>query len=87
MGKLLFVLLIVAIAWMFFKKQQKPRPPSTDESAGNGKSPKTNGSSGANPERMLACGTCGVFMPESDGVTTDGKFGCRDPARCAHRPS
>ena len=88
MGKLLFVLLIAAIAWAFFKKHQGSKRSSTDKPAGSGKAASpTEGSAASSSERMVACGACGVFMPESDSVLTSGKIGCRDPAQCAHRPS
>ncbi|HEX9390398.1 MAG TPA: PP0621 family protein [Usitatibacteraceae bacterium] len=78
MGKLLLLLLIAAVAWAFFKKQQRPDRPAAGKS-GEAKP--------AAAERMVACASCGVYMPESDSVLKDGKIGCRDPAHCAHRPS
>lgn len=89
MGKLLFILLIAAIAWALFKKQQRPGQSAADKSAETDKSSVAASADRAAvlTERMVACSTCGVFMPESDSVVNDGKIGCRDPARCAHRPS
>ncbi len=89
MGKLLFMLLIAAIAWVFFKKQQRPGRTAADKSARTGNpSPSAPADrAAASVERMVACGNCGVFMPESDSVVNDGKISCRDPAHCAHRPS
>ncbi len=71
------MLLIAAIAWAFFKKQQGARgrvdkPEAPRAATGS--------------ERMVACSTCGVFMPESESLLTGGKISCRDPAHCAHRP-
>jgi uncharacterized protein len=79
MGKLLFLLLIAAVAWAFFKKQQRPDRPAAGKSG--------EAQPAAAVERMVACASCGVHMPESDSVLKDGKIGCRDPAHCAHRPS
>lgn len=89
MGKLLFMLLIAAIAWVFFKKRQRPGRSAPDNAAGTGKPASSVSADRAavSGERMVACGACGVFMPESDSVMKYGKIGCRDPAQCAHRPS
>jgi uncharacterized protein len=89
MGKLLFLLLIAAVAWVFFKKQQiakRSTPPESDADASNGARNATKATVAAT-EKMVACSACGVFMPESDSVMLNGKISCPEPARCAHRPS
>ncbi len=77
MGKLLFLLLIAAIAWAFFKKQHGAMRGRADKSAAPGPA--------KSAERMVACNACGVFMPETDSVMVGGKVSCRDPEHCAHR--
>jgi hypothetical protein len=82
-GKIIFALLTVAIAWILFKGLSK-------KSSGGGKRP-----DGANPknkeaknlsapEQMVKCARCGVFMPEAESLIVDGKVSCRDPQACAH---
>lgn len=81
MGKILFVLLTAAIGWFLFKGFTKKMPPPQDPSAAD------PGKGTANtPERMVQCALCGVHMPESDSLTSEGRVSCREPARCAHRP-
>ncbi len=83
MGKIFFVIITALLGWFLFKgfgkKTARPGEPERDQDV----KPKTP--LGA-PERMVQCGLCGVHMPESDSVSTDGKLGCREPAHCGHRP-
>lgn len=81
MGKVIFALLTALIAWILFKGFTKKV--SRSDEPGVGREPSTDTPKLA--ERMVKCATCGVFMPESESVMTDGVIGCKDPAHCAHR--
>lgn len=87
MGKIIFMLLTAAIAWLLFKGLSKgltKKSPADvnrreTENSESGKSKNLNA-----PERMVKCARCGVFMPEAESVLIDGKMSCRDPQACAH---
>jgi len=98
-GKIIFVLLTAAIAWVLFKGLSKgltKRSPSSESrrdaaTSGDGKAKNLNA-----PERMVKCARCGVFMPETESVIVNsvnsvdgvdgvnGQISCRDPQACAH---
>lgn len=81
MGKIIFMALIAALAWVFFKKRAVEQSRPKDKVATDASSSVAS----AAIERMVACADCGVFMPESDSVLREGKISCRDPGHCAHR--
>jgi hypothetical protein len=90
-GKIIFALIIAAIAWVLFKGlTKKPPGGSNDANAGNAtKARPTKSSPGTPPnlnapERMVKCVRCGVFMPETDSLIIDGKLSCLDPNACGH---
>lgn len=83
MGKIIFALLTVAIAWILFKGLSK-------KSSGGGKRADVANSENKEaknlsaPEQMVKCVRCGVFMPEAESLIVDGKVSCRDPQTCVH---
>jgi len=84
-GKIIFALIIAAIAWVLFKGLAK-KPPGGSNAT---KARPTKSSPGTPPnlnppERMVECGRCGVFMPETDSLIIDGKLSCPDPKACGH---
>jgi hypothetical protein len=100
-GKILFALLTAAIAWILFKGFTKNTAkddakkvvsrgntssnPSTN-SRGDGGSGDGDGDSDTQAlERMVKCSVCGVHMPESESISSQGETSCREPSHCAHR--
>lgn len=88
MGKIIFALLTVAIAWILFKGlskkssggEKRAAAANPKNSAEKNTEPKNLGA----PEQMVKCIRCGVFMPEAESLIVDGKVSCRDPQACAH---
>ena len=76
MGKILFFLVAAIVGWLIFKGLLK-KP-----DAGKG-----GEESSADPEQMVKCDLCGVYMPESDSTQLDGRRTCRTPQHCLHRQS
>ena len=79
MGKLVFLLIIAALAWVLFKGLGKK--PSV-RSARRAETPEGRASVA---ETMVKCYKCGVLMPESESMMLDGNVSCHDPAHCLHR--
>lgn len=76
MGKALLVLLVAIAGWVLFKGLLK------------GAAARRDGNQAAKPpaaEKMIQCQRCGVFMPESESMSVDGKISCRQPEACLHR--
>ena len=76
MGKIIFLLIIAAVAWVLFKGLGK-------KSGGPGVSSPEAPTNIA--EKMVKCHRCGVLMPESESMMLDGNICCHDPAHCLHR--
>jgi uncharacterized protein len=90
MGKLLFWLVVIALAWLAWtlvrvshRKQERAQSPggasgADGRAAGKGDRP-------AALEQMVACDRCGVFLPVSDSVPGPrGRYCCvehRDAGR------
>lgn len=71
--KYLLWLVLLAVVWWVWSKR---RPPGADEPSRAGGE--------AQPERMVACAHCGVFMPQSDALAgQQGRFFCCDAHRVA----
>ncbi len=87
MGKIIFAVITAFVAWVLFKGLSKSAKRHEIDRRDDQPLPREGSATGkANtPERMVKCAACGVFMPESDSVMTDGKVGCREPQHCAHR--
>ena len=88
MGKIIFALLTVAIAWILFKGLSKKS--SGGEQRARAANPKNSEEKDTErkdlsaPEQMVKCVRCGVFMPEAESLVVDGRVSCRDPQACAH---
>lgn len=74
MQKLLILLVVAVVGWLLFKGLLK-----------KGASHKGDASSPNTPEKMVKCGRCGVFLPESETMQRDGEILCQTPERCLHR--
>ena len=79
MGKIVFLFIIAALAWVLFKGLGK-KPSGSN-------SPNTRADQGQTnvSEKMVKCHRCGVLMPESESMMLDGNVSCHDPAHCLHR--
>ena len=79
MGKIVFLFIIAAIAWVLFKGLgKKPVKPGT-------RSGDARENRAGDAEKMVKCHRCGVLMPESESMMLDGDVSCHDPAHCLHR--
>jgi len=67
MGKIILFLVLAFVAYMVVKGALRRRRPPT---AGD-----------RPPERMVACGHCGVNLPTSEALEEDGRFYCSDEHR------
>ena len=66
--KLLFLILLVVLAVFWFKRQAQPRKPS--------------GKSSEKPaEDMVRCQVCGVNLPRSEAILSQGRLFCSDEHR------
>lgn len=65
MGKLIILLLLVAVAWAVFKHLAKPRADSRKKPS-------------AAAEDMVRCARCGVHLPRSESLTSRGQFFCSE---------
>jgi hypothetical protein len=81
-GKLIFWLALGVVIWWLIKRPSKDSPDAPETP---GKSAKSADTPAADTERIVRCEACGVFMPESESRSLDGKIGCHDPQHCAHR--
>ena len=72
MGKLIFLVLAVALAWVVYKAYRKSsmrdRPPRA-----------------AAPEDMVRCAHCGVHLPRSESHARDENFFCSEEHLRLHR--
>lgn len=95
MGKLLFWLALVALAFLAMKLaaiSQRKREAAQREGAAPGAQP-TGARSGASARRagelagemMVQCEHCGVFLPASDAFVDGGHSYCDRAHRDAHR--
>ena len=72
MGKLIFLLLAVAIVWLVLKNLSKSRS--------RGAAPPTPA-----PEDMVRCEHCGVHLPRSESHASGGNFFCSEDHLRLHR--
>ncbi|MFA7624448.1 MAG: PP0621 family protein [Pusillimonas sp.] len=79
MGKLLFwaVVILVALlaARLLAAHNRKNNTPPTAPHTGRGGSAAVKGNDG-NAEAMVRCAHCGIHMPRSEAVLSDGKTWC-----------
>ncbi len=72
MGKLIFLVLAIAFAWVVLKAYRKSitreRPPHA-----------------AAPEDMVRCAHCGVHLPKSESHASDKRFFCSEEHLRLHR--
>ncbi len=64
MGKLLFLVLAIVVAWAALKSYRKSRPPGVPPAAA--------------AEDMVRCTHCGVHLPRSESHMKDEKFFCSE---------
>ena len=80
MGKILLFVAAAILAWLLFKGLGK-KPKGGATRAGSPSSDL------GDPEKMVKCDICGVFMPASESAQSDDKTTCRTPHQCLHRQS
>lgn len=75
---LLFVLFLLAVFYVRRALQPGPRrEEGRDPAPERGQGPAPAGEI----EQMVACAHCGVHVPESEGVTSGGRFFCSEEHR------
>lgn len=70
MGKLLVLIALIALVYWLLRgyRRQLDRGPANAEAK-------------AQEENMVRCAHCGVHLPSSESITTDGRFFCSDEHR------
>lgn len=71
---LVFLLLLAAVWFIFFRK---PAPDSTPTKKESSRRPK------GNEEIMVPCATCGVYVSAKEAYIKDGKYYCSTECRDA----
>jgi hypothetical protein len=82
-AKFLMLILIAVLGWLFFFKKRKA-------DGGDQVSHRPSqglGNQNDKTERIVLCAVCGVNIPESESVTSNGRTTCQDPATCKQRPA
>lgn len=72
MGRLLFLLAVVAVIYLLIRSYRRS-PPASPRSAAPG-------------EDMVRCAQCGIHLPRSEAIQADGEFFCSQAHREARRP-
>jgi uncharacterized protein len=84
LGKLVFFLIIAALVYWLIKARSSEETENidekTEEDAENNASPKAL-------EEMVRCVHCGVHLPRSESVTSQGDFFCCNEHRIEHQDS
>jgi len=84
LGKLVFFLIIAALVYWLIKARSSEEAENIDEKieedAENNASPKAL-------EEMVRCVHCGVHLPRSESVTSQGDFFCCNEHRIEHQDS
>jgi len=65
---ILLVLVLLAVAWLFWGR--RPAPRERDAAAPGGK-----------PEKMVTCAQCGLHVPHSEAIEVAGRHYCCDEHR------
>lgn len=68
MTKLLFLILLVVLAVLWFKRKPLPRKPEAQDEA-------------KPVEDMVRCQVCGVNLPRSEAILSQGRIYCCDEHR------
>lgn len=70
MSRLLFLAAIVAVVYLLVRSYRRNTPPD---------------GGGQVTEDMVRCAQCGVHLPRSEGIQSDGRFFCSAGHRDAYR--
>lgn len=70
MARLLFLAAIVAVVYLLFRAYRKGAQPGQSDTV---------------TEDMVRCAQCGVHLPKSESVESDGQFFCGTGHRDAYR--
>ena len=66
MSRLLFIIAIIAVIFLWVKSVRKQQQSNRDEPAASGS------------EEMVRCAVCGVHLPRSEGYFVMGKYYCSE---------
>ncbi len=80
LGKLAFFLIIAVIVYWIIKPRLTAEAEETDERKVENEAPKSL-------EEMVRCAHCGVHLPRSESVTSQGQFFCCNDHRLEHKDS
>jgi uncharacterized protein len=71
-GRILLIFILIAIAILAFRrlKRASSRPPERKKT--------TTG-------RMVQCATCGLYLPEQEAISQQGRYYCSHAHRDAHK--
>ncbi len=84
LGKLVFFLIIAALVYWLIKARSSEETENIDEKT------EEHAESNASPkalEEMVRCVHCGVHLPRSESVTSQGDFFCCNEHRIEHQDS
>ena len=80
MGKLAFFLIIAVLVYWIIKTRSPEETQTPDENQAENETPKSL-------EEMVRCAHCGVHLPRSESVTSQGEFFCCNDHRLEHKDS
>ncbi|WP_090333938.1 PP0621 family protein [Nitrosomonas sp. Nm51] len=81
MGKLVFFLMIaVLVYWLIKARSSEDTENPEDSNSEENTAPKSL-------EEMVRCAHCGVHLPRSESITSQGEFYCSNDHRLEHQDS
>ncbi|SFK38651.1 uncharacterized protein SAMN05216302_100570 [Nitrosomonas aestuarii] len=80
MGKLVFFLIIAVLVYWIIKTRTPEETETPDDDKAENATPKSL-------EEMVRCTHCGVHLPRSESVTSQGEFFCSNEHRLEHLDS
>jgi len=63
MSRLIFIVVVIALAYLLFKSYRKQLPRQDEPTKG---------------QDMISCAFCGIHVPKSESLLVDGKYYCCD---------
>ncbi|MCP5245214.1 MAG: preprotein translocase subunit YajC [Burkholderiales bacterium] len=81
MGKLVFFLIIAVLIYWILKSRSSEQAENLEESS------KAEDTAQKSLEEMVRCAYCGVHLPRSESITSQGEFFCSNEHRLEHLDS
>lgn len=81
MGKLVFFLIIAVLIYWILKSRSPEETENLDDNS------KADNTSQKSLEEMVRCAHCGVHLPRSESITSQGEFFCCNEHRLEHLDS